>query len=121
MVNTNKNLAAKYAGQQIFELHESNMHKVKIINDEIHEWVAFRLGNLPGEDPMPETEDIIYNAWLRTHLGQWVRPRIHNIDMRTQFDNVRYETKAAIVGYMKPQDISFVALKFGADCCIIKQ
>ena len=96
------------------------MDTVKIINDEIHEWVAFRLGNLPGEDPMPEIEDIIYNAWLRTDLGQWVQPRIHHIDMRTQFDHERYETKAAIVGYMKPQDISFVTLKFGADCGLVK-
>lgn len=102
------------------------MDTVKIINDEVHERVAFRFSffdegfaGLPGEG-MPENEEMLYNAWLRTDLGQWVQPRIHHIDMRTQFDHERYETKAAIVGYMKPQDISFVTLKFGADCGLVK-
>lgn len=91
------------------------MDKAKIINDEIHERVAFRLRNLPGEESMPETKDILF-AWFRTDLGRWVRRRIYNIEMQTQFHHARYETKAAIVGYMKPQDISFIALKFGTDC-----
>jgi len=94
------------------------LQKVKIIDDEIHERVSFRIGSMPGED-LPESEDLLYNTWLRTELGKYAKERLHGLEMRTQVDPARYEMKAAIIGYMKPKDISFIAIKFGKTACMV--
>lgn len=88
--------------------------KCKIINNEVYERRVFFSNRMISEGHSPFTTEVAsyVDLFYRSELGEYIKTHAVDLEWHKTEDFASYTHTIALTGYMRPQNITFMKLKF---------